>query len=597
MTESLPGFERPAAPQRVVSRPAGRLVQVQPDITSIRQSFTYEIPVKWEADGRADKVQVGSLVRVDFGGRRTAGWVTAVNVAFDDSVDVRPLVKWSSFGPPQSVLDLAEWAAERWAGRLPHFLRAASPPRMVPMVRHAPPKANVATPRGLETTFAPGITLVRTTPTDLGVDLAIAAAACGQALILVPTISHRHLLARCLRDAGVAVAEYDDQWERSASGATTVGTRTAAFAPLSDVRAVLVIDEHDATYKEERTPAWNARDVAIERARRAGAPCVLASPTPSLEGLHAADRTLIPERSAERNAWPRVDVIDLRMQDQPGLLTERIVDVIRGDGPIACILNRKGRARMLACATCSSLAACTECGGALREDDDGRLVCARDGTVRPMVCNECNGTHMKQLRLGISRMAEDLAALAKRPVIEVSADTPHRELGGNQLFIGTEALLHRMDSARAVIFLDFDQELAVPRYRAAEDAFSLVALAARRVGVKADGGRVILQTTRPTDVVVQAAVHGDPGRVAIAQRDIRQVFRQPPYGVWALISGAGAEEYIASIREHDEAGVQVNRLGDRWRLAAVNHDVLLEVINKTVRPAERLRVEIDPLDI
>ena len=596
MTEPLPGFERLAAPQRVVARPAGRLVQVQPDITSIRQSFTYEVPVAWEKDGRADNVRVGSLVRMDFGGRRTAGWVTAVDVAFDDTVEVRPLAKWSSFGPPQEVLDIAEWAAVRWAGRVPHFLRAASPPRMVPLVRHAPPTATVSTPAGLEGTFVDGVSLVRTAPGDLGVDLAVAAAACGRALILVPTIAHRRLLARRLRDAGVAVAEYDDQWERSASGATTIGTRIAALAPMTELDAVLVLDEHDSTYKEERTPAWNARDVAIERARRSGACCVLASPSPSLEGLHAADRTLVPERSAERNSWPLFDVVDLRVQDTPGLLTERIVDVIRGEGPVACILNRKGRARMLACATCSSLAACSECGGALREDDDGRLVCARDNTVRPMVCNECNGTHMKQLRLGISRMAEDLAALAKRPVVEVSAETPPRELSGNQLFIGTEALLHRMEAAKAVIFLDFDQELAVPRYRAAEDAFGLLALAARRVGPKASGGRVVIQTHRPDDVVVQAAVNGDPGRVATAQRDIRKVFRQPPYGAWALVSGAGAEAYISNLGPHG-AALQINRLGDRWRVAAADHETLLGAINATDRPAERIRIEIDPLDL
>ena len=595
MTEPLPGFERPAVPQRVVSRPAGRLVSVQPDITSVQQSFTYEVPVAWEEDGRAHKVAVGSLVRVDFGGRRTAGWVTAVDVDFDDSVDVRPLSKWSSHGPPQEVLDLASWAAWRWAGRVPHFLRVASPARMVPMVRHRPPSANVEVPAGLEATFAAGVSLVRSAPSDLGLDLAVAAAAIGSALILVPTIAHRRALAVRLRDSGVAVAEYDDQWERSASGATTIGTRTAAFAPLSDIDAVLVIDEHDSTYKEERTPAWNARDVAIERARRAEVPCVLASPSPSLEGLHAADRTLIPERSAERNAWPQVDVVDLRTQDTPGLLTEPIVDTIRREGPIAVILNRKGRARMLECATCSSLAACTECGAALREDDEGRLVCARDGTVRPMVCNECNGTHMKQLRLGISRMAEDLAALARRPVVEVSAETQHRELSGNQLFIGTEALLHRIDSAKAVVFLDFDQELAVPRYRAGEDAFGLLTLAARRVGPKAAGGRIIVQTRRPQDVVVQAAVNGNPGRLAIAQRDIRQVFHQPPYGAWALVSGAGAADFIASLQ--NRSGVQINRLGDRWRVSAPDHETLLDAINGTERPPERLRIEVDPLSI
>ncbi len=594
MADPLPGFERPAAQQRVVPRPEGRIVRVQPDITSIQRSFDYEVPTAWEQDGRAEKVVVGSLVRIDFNGRRTAGWVTAVDVPFDDQVEVRPLAKLSSYGPPASVIELIDWAAWRWAGRTPHFLRSASPPRMVTRLRPTASHEPIQPERAHVAAFDTASTLVRTVPGDDSLGLAVAAAARGRALILVPTISQRVELVANLRAQGVSVAEYDNQWDRSAAGWTTVGTRTAAFAPLERVDAVLVIDEHDSAYKEERTPAWNARDVALERARRDGAPCVLTSPSPSLEGLRATGTHLVPERSSERNAWPLVQVVDLRAQDTPGLLTERIVDLIRGDGPVACILNRKGRARMLACARCSSLAACTECGAALREDDDGRLVCPRDGTVRPMVCSECGATRMKQLRLGISRMAEDLAVLAKRDVIEVSAETPQQILQGNQLFIGTEALLHRLDHARVVIFLDFDQELAIPRTRASEDAFGLLALAARRVGPRSAGGRVVIQTRRPEDVVVQAAVQGDPERFATSQRDIRKVFHQPPYGAWALISGTGADEFVAKVAD---ARVQKNQLGDRWRLSALNHEVLLDAVNAAERPAERVRVEIDPLDI
>ena len=465
---------------------------------------------------------------------------------------------------------------------------------MVTSQRPPSPEHVVQVAASNDAAFNAPTTHVRTTPSDDAAQLCLAAVSRGQALILVPTIAQRHALVRTLRSAGASIAEYDDQWDRSAAGWSTVGTRTAAFAPLDRVDAVVVIDEHDSAYKEERTPAWNARDVALERARRDGAPCVLTSPAPSLEGLRATERHLVPDRSTERNSWPLVEVIDMREQDLPGLLTERIVDLIRGEGPVACILNRKGRARMLACARCSSLAACTECGGALREDENGRLVCPRDATVRPMVCSECGGTHMKQLRLGISRLAEDLAVLAKRDVIEVSAETPQRVLQGDQLFIGTEALLHRLESASSVIFLDFDQELAVPRVRASEDAFELLALAARRVGPRSAGGRIVIQTRRPDDVVVQAALHADPARVATAQRDIRQVFRQPPYGAWALISGLGADAFVAKV---PDTGIQKNKLGNRWRLAAGSHEVLLDAVNATERPAERVRVEIDPRDI
>jgi len=421
-------------------------------------------------------------------------------------------------------------------------------------------------------------------PGDDSVGLAVAASSFGRALILVPTIAKRLALVSALRAVGVEVASYEEQWDRSAAGAVTVGTRLAAF------------DEHSSTYKEERTPAWNGRDVVIERAKLAGVPCVLTSPSPSLESLEMADTVLVPERSAERRAWPYVEVVDLRSTERPGLLTDELVPLVRGEGPIACILNRKGRARMLACHTCDSLASCEECGAALRENDAGQLECPRDGTVRPVVCSECGATRMKHLRLGISRMAEDLAVLARREVTEVSAETPRHEMGDDGLFIGTEALLHRLDRATAVVFLDFDSELAKPRYRAAEDAFVLLALAARLLGPRELGGRLLIQTRRPDDVVVQGAVNADPGRVARAQRDVRRVFAQPPYGAWALVSGAGADAFVESVPV-TQGGLVKNRMADRWRLSAPDHDTLLAAIHKGIRPSERVRIEVDPLDL
>lgn len=593
--DTLPGLE-PIPKSH--PRPSGRLVQVQPDITAIDQSFTYEVPTNWETDGRAERVAVGSLVRVDFGGRRTAGWVTAVDVEHDPSVAVAELAKWSSVGPPLSVIELLDWATHRWYGRRAHFLRAASPPKMV---------AQVAT-AGIQSAKEPGVvgpmhalfdklgvSVVETPPADRGVDLAIGAAAKGHALILVPTIADRRHLAKALRDNGVPAAEYPDQWGRSAAGAVTIGTRLGALAPIDAIDAVLVLDEHDTAYKEERTPSWNARDIAIERARRSGAPCVLASPTPTLEALELAERRLVPERSAQRNGWPHVQVIDMRRAENPGLLSAELVDVVRGDGTVACILNRKGRAQMLACARCDSLADCEACGAAVQQPDND-LVCRACGTRRPVVCGECGSTAFKLIRPGLSRVAEELAALAKRPVVEVTAETEEKEFRSEHLFIGTEALLHRIDSARAVVFLDFDQQLAQPRTRAAEQAFALLALAARRVGRRAGGGRVMVQTRRPNDPVIDAAVHGEPGRVARAQQNVRMQLQQPPYGAWALVSGAGGEDFIASLESLDST-VQIRHLGDRWRVSAQNHDELLGALHAAERPGERLRVEVDPLDI
>lgn len=593
MNEQLPGIDVAEPPSDRFAPPAGRVVRVQPDIASITRSFDYEVPVSWEADGRAERVRIGSLVRIDFHGRRTRGWIVEDDVVPSGQINIRPLAKWSSVGPPAEVVDLATWAAWRWAGRVPHILRAASPPKMVQEVRSPFELPRVDPPEAQRRAFDAPLTLVQTTPFDDGSGLALAAASLGRALILVPTVMHRQALAALLRARNIPVAEYPDEWERSAAGAVTIGTRLGAWAPVPDLAAILVLDEHDGALKEERTPSWNARDVAIERAQRCAIPCVLASPSPSLEALEATTRRLVPDRSAVRSGWPVIEVIDMRKVETPGLLTAPIVPLLRGDGPVACILNRKGRARMLACASCNSLATCDACTAAVIQPDD-QFSCASCGTTRPVVCRECGGTAMKLIRPGISRLAEELEALAKTDVVQVTAETPPRDLLGDRLLIGTEALLHRLPHARVVIFLDFDQELAVPRSRASEDAFALLALAARRVGRRHDGGRVVIQTRRPDDPVVQAAVHGDPDRVARSQRDIRKVFSQPPYGAWAVASGAGAAEFVEELRE---APLKIDRLGDRWRFSAPTHETLLDALAAAPRPHERLRLEIDPLSI
>lgn len=601
MNETLPGFE---APQPTYPRPKGRLVEVQPDITSVSRSFTYEVPLAWEKDGRAVKVDVGSLVRIDFHGRRTAGWVTAVDVEFDPTVDVQPLSKWSSFGPPQDVVAVAEWAAWRWAGGLVHMLRAASPPKMVLSV--PPVEQNPTSPSelrdqiaGVGELYGQGVTAVRE-PGRGDVLLALQAATEGNTLLLVPTIKWRRRLAGELRRAGLDVAEYPDQWSRSTTASVIVGTRTAAFAPIRDLSAVVVFDEHDAAYKSERTPSWNGRDVAIERSRRAGVPCLLVSPCLSLEALREADRILEPSKSAMRGAWPRVDVVDLRKQSTPGLLTPAIVDVIRGPGPVVCVLNRKGRARMLACARCGALAACESCGASLVELDDATLSCPRDDSTRPMVCAECAGTHLKYLRPGISRLAEDLAVLAKRKVLEVSAETSDTDLSGDVLILGTEAVLHRVENAAAVLFLDFDQELGSRRLRGAEDAFALLALAARMLSDQAQRGRLIIQTRRPDDDVVQSAMNTDPARLARRVRDDRRALSQPPYGAWAIVSGAGADEFVESAQRivaNEELAVRFLKRGDEWRLSSKTHEPLLEALHATARPESRTRIEVDPISV
>src|SRR5205823_12220476 len=125
---------------------------------------------------------------------------------------------------------------------------------------------------------------------------------------------------------------------------------------------------------------WNARDVAVERARRSGVPCVLTSPCPSLDAL-ATSALLTPSRSEERAGWPALEIVDRRKEPPgQGLFSERLVALVREAGTVVCVLNRKGRARLMACASCGELARCEVCQGAV---EDGLTVgCAAGAVVR-----------------------------------------------------------------------------------------------------------------------------------------------------------------------------------------------------------------------
>jgi len=572
------------------------VVRVVPDVGAIDREFDYLVPRSWRDDGTAERLVIGSMVRVVLHGRRVAGWVTALNVSPTDGMKLSELSKLSGVGPDEEMMDLSVWAARRWAGRRTAFLRAASPPRMIAGVPLASKPGPV--PSGpaevFDESFGDGPSVVRIPPTHDITPVAMAACRLGNALIVVPDQTGARMLALALRRAGIIVALAPDDWALAAAGATVVGTRSAAWMPMPAMAAAVVIDEHDESLKNERMPTWHAREVVLERARRRGVPAVLTSPIPTLEALRTA-RLLRPSRSAERAGWPIVEVFDRRDEDptRAGLFAEGLAERLRGEERVVCVLNRKGRSRLLACGAC----------GELVRTDDGRspmvmvdtTLESPDGSEsRPVVCARCGSTSLKNLRLGVTRAREELAAMVREAVDEVTSESQAEP--STRVVIGTEAALHRVGSADLVVFLDFDQELLTPRQRAAEQAFALVARAARLVGERASGGRIILQTRLSNHEVVRAAVSADPSVVATAERDRRREIGVPPYGAEALVSGAGAEEFIAKFGR--PAGVAIRGpLADRWLLRSATHDPLLDALAATRRPSARLRIEVDPLRV
>ena len=571
-------------------------MRVLPDVVGIDRAFDYVVPTSWEADGRAERVVVGSMVRIPLAGRRVDGWVTAIEVEPESGVRLVELVKLRGMGPSPELLDLAGWAAWRWAGRRVAFLRAASPERMVAAAAKRRPRDPVpAGPRDVfDDAFDHGVATVRVAPDDDGLGVALAACRRGDALILTADTSRARHLAVALRRAGVSVALAPDEWAAAAGGATVVGTRSAAWMPMPDLAAVVVIDEHDERFKEERTPAWHAREVALERARRAGVPAVMTSAVPSLEALRAGP-LLRRDRSIERDDWPIVDVLDRRNEDptKSGPFAADLRRHIDGDRRVVCVLNRTGRARLLACAACGELVRSDDGGQIMRLVDD-ELVSADGSERRPVICTVCGSTALKTLRMGVERAREELEAFLGEPVDEITAASEQRPQ--QRVAIGTEAVLHRVDRADVVVFLDFDQELLAVRQRAAEQAMAMISQAARLVGGRGSGGRVVVQTRQPEHEVILAAGRGDPSLVAVAERDRRRPLRLPPYGAQVSISGEGAAALIDSFGTVE--GVQVRGpLDGRWLLRAESHNPILDRLAEIERPAARVRIDVDPLRV
>ena len=604
--DAVVGSQQPATPAEAVPEPVEGaaevlVVRVLPDVVRLDKTFDYGVPAAWHADGRADRLAVGSIVRITLGGRRLRGWVTEVGVDPPAGVEVLPLAQLTGMGPPSDVLSLARWAAWRWAGRTVHLLRAASPPRVVtgPASARSTSTPGGGSPQRYDDLFEhPGaVTVLRCPPADDGAEVARAAARRGDALIVVPGLADANRIAADLRRGGARVALGFDDWAQAAAGTTVVGTRTAVWMPMPRLAAVVVLDEHSESLQSEQALTWHARDVALERARRAGAPTVLVSPVPTLEALEAGElRTL--GRVAERDGWSVVEVLDRRLEDpvRGGLFAEGLRDrVAAAGGRVAVVLNRKGRGRLLACKACGELARTSDGRVPMRLVDD-ELVAADGSERRPVVCARCGSTVLRNLRMGVTRLREDLASLTGEPVGELTADSDG--VRAERIVVGTEAVLWRLESAAAVVFLDFDQELLAPRQRAAEQALALLARGARLAGDRRGAGRLVVQTRQPDHPVVQAAVRADPSIVATVEQERRQPLGVAPYGAQAKVSGPGAEAFIAALQSTAGTAVSIRGpLDGQFLLRAPSHEPLLDLLARTPRPAERLRVEVDPLRV
>jgi primosomal protein N' (replication factor Y) len=553
--------------------------------------------------------------------------VLDADVVQPEATELREVLAVSSAGPPADVVALCRWAAWRWAGPLATFLRAATAPNRVGDLTGPEPEAAVypGTPLG-------GRELVVTSPRTASTD-AVPLAPEGSTLVLDPSPARAAALAtRCAAEGREVVllgSEHADavrtaHWARARAGACVViGGRSAVWAPVPDLRAVVVLDEGDEALEDERAPTWNARDVAFERATRTGAAVRVLTPAPTVDAVVAVGPRVV---GPPPHAWPHVQVVDQR-DEEPGhgLLSAALAEALRAavarDARAVCVLNRRGRARLLACRTCNELARCEECGATVeqRTSEPGAtqsrevLACARCGRRRPLVCLHCHGATFRAVRPGITRVRDDLAALLPR--VEVaSVDASTTDVPDAPVLVGTEAVLHRVPAGSTVAlvaYLELDQELLAPRARASEQALWLVARGARLLdaastgeGSARGGGRLLLQTRIPDHEVVAAVRRGDPRPLVAADAARREALGFPPFGGLAEVGGA-PDAVAAAADAVARLGVTVlgpvvdgSSRSARALLRAPSTAALCEALASSgveaARALGRLRIDVDP---
>ncbi len=616
--------------QDVGTRDEPRAVRVRTEVAAVAKTLDYAVPPGW-----SDEVHIGTRVRAPLHGRTVRGWVVEEDVLPPAGVAVLPLKSWLGWGPPPALIELAEWAAWRWAGPASFFLRIASPPTIVRALPDAPPlparhDGAVSLERAELELAQPGVTIVRQPPLTDPIDLVSSVvgdpavrARGGSVLVLVPSAGWAERLTARLVRRGYPTA---GTWEQARAGwPVVVGSRAGAWAPVPRLAAVVILDAHDAAYREESAPTYSAVDVLLERAHREDVPCVLASPVPPValagqEGL----RTLAPSRREERAGWPVLERVDRRAADpRSGMFSEEFVRLARSvlddaaaveRGPLVCVYNRTGGARLLACRHCGELARCARCGAAAAQPRGTEVLqCPRCGDTRPVVCTACGRLKMKTLRVGVSRLREELGALLGVGVGEVAGPPPAGSdppVPAAPVLVGTEAVLHRVRRAAAVVFLDIDLHLLAPRLSASEETLALFVHAARLVGPRSAGApwaRLQVQTRVPDHPLLTAISQGEPAEVLADEVAVRRTSGLPPFAALALVSGTLAPVYAESLRREAAAPASpgatatttVSPLGDdRFLVRADTHQSLCDLLARTARPSGRgLRVEVDPVSL
>ena len=394
----------------------------------------------------------------------------------------------------------------------------------------------------------------------------------GSAIFLVPEVALTPQTVERLRmrlgDCGTQVVvwhshlssgERFDAWMDMARGSARVlvGARSAIFAPMKDLRLIVVDEEHEPSFKQGETPFYHGRDVAVYRAHLCGAVCVLGSATPSLEsfynariGKYTLNRIL---KRVDDHAFPQMRIIDMRreilhMQGQTTFsrpMLNAIAERLEGHEQCILFLNRRGYSRALICPDCGHVITCPHCSSALtfhRENQSLRCHLCDHIESAPSRCPACSSANIRKKGFGTQRAEEILAQrFPEARIVRLDADTMSKKnefrkilerfrAGEIDILLGTQMIAKGLDFPRVTLagILDADLSLHVPDFRAAERTFQLLVQVAGRAGRGQLDGEVLVQTFTPSAPPIQFAKRAEFDEFLEDELERRREFRYPP---------------------------------------------------------------------
>jgi primosomal protein N' (replication factor Y) len=457
--------------------------------------------------------------------------------------------------------------------------------------------------------------------------LAAALAAGRGGLVLVPEIALAlPLLERLAHDlptevavlhSGLSSGERADEWRRVRQGEApiVVGTRLAVLAPLAKPGVIIVDEEHDAAYKSDRTPRYQARDTALELGRLAAAPVVLGSATPDVVSVGRAragqyEHFALPARLA--GTPPRVEIVDLRAElaaGNKGLLSGPLVDALgaldkaAGERAIL-VINRRGSASVVVCRDCGYVQICPECQRPLVFHASAMaLRCHHCGATAPVArrCPACDSPRIRYLGGGTERVERELrlrfpqlrVGRLDRDVVErrgAAARVVDAFTNGElDVLVGTSLAAKGLDVPQVTLVgvVSADVALNLPDERAAERTYQLLAQAVGRAGRGERPARAIIQTYQPQHPAIRAVVEG-AAEFYDNELELRRRFGSPPFGRLIKLTVALADRTAAEQAAADMAG----RLRERSAQLGAGVEVLGPVPAYVAKRAGRWRFHV-----